>query len=99
MYKAKNNLTPNFMELICPKRNKPYNLRFHNPFTSRNVKSVHNGTETLSFQGHKIWEKVPDEIKKSTSIFEFKAKIKHWKPVDCECRICKIYIGGLGFIE
>ena len=68
-------------------------------FQIRNVHTVHDGTETLSFLGPKIWSIIPDDFKLSKILLEFKTKIRKWKPEKCPCRLCKIYIPGVGFIE
>ena len=86
------------MKHVFPVTTNPYNLRHKNPFTSTNVHSVYNGTETISYRGPQTWALVPDNIKMSTSINEFKRLIKNWKPEGCKCRICKIYIANVGFI-
>ena len=99
MYKTVNKLAPALMKYIFPKREIPYNLRNRNPFQSRNVTSVYNGTETLSFRGPKTWSMVPEDIKNSDSLAEFKAKIRHWEPKDCMCRLCKTYVNNIGFID
>ena len=52
---------------------KPFNCMTH-------VKTVYNRTEALTFLVHRIWEIVPDYIKKSNSFEKFKLKIKLWKP-------------------
>ena len=75
----------------------PYNLRNVPEFGTSNIHTVHNGTETILFRGPKIWSLVPEEIKNSKSISEFKNKIKYWKPEGCTCRLCKTYIQNLGF--
>ena len=49
LFKVKNGLSPAFMNEIS-KRNK--------------VKTVYNGTKTLNFFGPRIWEIVPNYIKK-----------------------------------
>ena len=98
MYKVKNNLSPTLMKDIFPERAIPYNLRNMNPFQASNVKTVYNGTETLSFRGPKTWAIVPESIRNATSLREFKAKIKLWEPNGCECRLCRKYIQNLGFI-
>ena len=28
----------------------------------------------------------------------FKKEIKIWEPNDCPCRLCKVYIEGVGFL-
>ena len=98
IYKVKNNLSPTIMEGIFPIREIPYDLRNKNPFRSCKVRTVFNGTETISFRGPKSWDIVPEDIKKSMSLSEFKSKIRKWKPEGCSCRLCKVYINKLGFI-
>ena len=98
MYKVKNDISPIFMKSIFPLSNKPYFLRNDNEFKTDNIPTVSYGSETIMYRGPKTWELVPSSIKSSTSLNEFKEKIKHWKPEGCMCRICKIYISNLGFI-
>lgn len=89
-------LSPKIMDLILP-----LNSRAKYPgegvFKTSNVKTVSWGTETLSHLGPKIWEIVPNDIKKF-SLSKFTKKIRKWKPIDCPCRLCKTYIQGVGFM-
>ena len=98
MYKIHNNLSPSIMKSIFPERSIPYDLRNKNPFLSNNVSTVYYGTETISFRGPKTWALVPEDIKCSKTLAEFKAKIKKWEPKGCTCRLCKSYIVNLGFL-
>ena len=98
MYKIQHNLSPQFLNIIFPDTTNPYYIRNKNPFGSHNIKSVFNGTETISFRGPKIWSNVPNDIKESSTLQGFKNKIKLWKPTGCMCRLCKIYVNNLGFI-
>ena len=98
MFKVKHNLSPTIMNDIFIKRQQPYNLRGDSIWATFNVNSVYNGTETLSFRGPKTWNILPDEIKNSQSLTEFKRKIKTWKPSGCTCRLCKVYIANIGFL-
>ena len=98
MFKVKNNLSPIFMKSVFPDTSNPYNLRNKPEFKTSNVRTVSYGTETLTFRGPKTWLLVPNVIRNSESLSEFKAKIKQWKPEGCTCRICRIYVANLGFI-
>ena len=98
MYKVKNNLSPIFIKNIFPESQNPYNMCTKPEFASSNIRTVHNGSETISYRGPKTWALVPDDIKKSSSLSAFKRKRKEWKPVGCTCRICKTYVQNLGFI-
>ena len=75
-----------------------YDLRKKTEFKTNNVKTVYNGTETLTFLGTRIWEIVPDYIKKSNSFEEFKLKIKLWNPENCPCRLCQRFLQQVGFL-
>ena len=85
IFKVKNKSAPSFMNTIFPASINPYNLRNANDFKTSNVHTVHNGTETITYRGPKTWSLVPENIKNSKSLSEFKAKIKLWKPEGCMC--------------
>ena len=40
----------------------------------------------------------PYDLRNYNSFHSFKFKIKRWVPEGCPCRICKIYLGQVGFI-
>ena len=63
------------------------------------VRTVYNGTESVSYLGPKIWEIVPEEYKALNSLNSFKESIKNWVPLNCPCRLCKTCVYGAGFIE
>ena len=98
LFKVVNGLAPNILKDTFPlKDSSMYSSNF--PFKTRNVRTVNYGTETLAYLGPKIWAIVPNEIKAATNLIEFKNKIKRWKAVNCPCRLCKIYIAGVGFMN
>ena len=99
MYKIKINIAPCLMKAIIPIANNTYNLRTNPDFKRENIRTVTYGSETISHRGPEIWELVPSEIKHSLSLDQFKKLIKKWKPIGCKCRICKIYIANVGFIN
>ena len=99
MFKVVNDLSPDLMQEIFQKREQPYNLRNSQPFKLNNVRTVRYGTETLSTLGPKIWAIIPNEIKLSVHLSEFRSKIKFWKPKNCPCRLCKTYVTGFIYIK
>ena len=60
-----------------------YPLRNELRFKSRNIRTVRYGIETAAFVVSRIWTNMPNELKQSTSLNEFKSKIKAWKPKNC----------------
>ena len=82
---------------IFTENNNVYDTRNKREFKTENVRTVLNGTETVSYRGPQICETLPNSIKTANSLIKFKAKIKHGKPIECKCRICGIF-RNLGFI-
>ena len=35
---------------------------------------------------------------RNMTLLEFKSKLKSWNPINCPCKLCKTYIGGVGYI-
>ena len=73
-------------------------LQGNNVLTRRKVNSVRYDTETVSFLAPKIWDILPNDIKGSESLDNFKRKMKKWISSDCLCRLCKTYVLQVGFI-
>ena len=61
--------------------------------------TVKYGTESLRYLGPKIWDIVPNSLKESSSLRNFKVEIKKWIPHGCPCKLCKIFIPDLGYID
>ena len=75
-----------------------YNLRQILQFSRSLVKSVYHGTESVSYLGPKNSNILPDDYKTMQNLDTFKIKIKKWKPENCPCRLCKVYIDRVGFL-
>jgi len=97
LYKVVHGLAPKIMNFVFPlKKNRVYSRE--NNFITRNVKTVSYGTETLAHLGPKIWSIVPNHLKQF-SLSKFIKGIRRWKPDKCPCRLCKMYIRDLGFVN
>ena len=99
IYKFLNGLTPSFLNNVFHKNiSNSYDLQNHKELYSRNPKTVRYGTETVSYMAPKIWSKVPETIKMSSSLDSFKSKIRKWKP-ECDCNLCATYLRHVGFVN
>ena len=98
IFKLYRNISSHIVRQLFQLRNNDYNLRQFSQFDLPNVRSIFYGTESISFLGPKIWNILPNEFKKETSLDVFKKLIKNWQPKTCPCRLCKSYIQNLGFI-
>ena len=66
VYKFLNGLSPPIMEHIFNIREYTYNVRNYRTFSTRNVKTHIDGTETVTYKTSQLWNLVPTEIKKVT---------------------------------
>ena len=98
MYKVQKEISPIFMRDIFQLKESTYSLRHTSTFQTGNVRTVFNGTETISYLGPKIWEQLPNELKMSENLAIFKKNVRYWIPKNCPCRLCKVYVTNLGFL-
>ena len=104
LFKVKSGTAPSLLNEIFQIRNLPEdsvarNLRSQSLFYNyTNPQSVRHGTETLRDLGPKIWNIIPSDIKDSPSLAIFKTRIKGWIPENCPCRLCRVYVDGIGFL-
>ena len=91
--------TPSFLDRIFVYNDGVVNTRNYSVFRARKISSTYFGSESISFLASKIWDLVPEDIKNAKSLGIFKSKIKSWIPKDCPCRLCRVYIQRVGFID
>ena len=61
--------------------------------------TAHFGTDIISTLGPKLWKLIPDKIRNASTLSAFKAKSKFWTINNCSCRLYKIFVKDLGFVE
>ena len=88
VYKTKHNLNPSFVSEIFETRNVHYDLRTKNNFCIPKARTTSYGIETVRYLGQKLGKHYL--TRESQSLATFK--------IECDCRLCKIFIAGLGFI-
>ena len=99
MYEIKNDLSPLIVTELFEWRNEQhYDLRKYFQLTIPHIRPVYHGSESISFLGPKIRNILPDRLKNTNSIEAFKMQIKKWKPENCPCRLCKVYVQNVGFV-
>ena len=42
---------------------------------------------------------LPEKIKDSNKLINFKKKMKLWRGGTCICRLCKVFVNGIGFLN
>ena len=80
VYKTLNNLNPVFMKEYFLPKTTGHNLRLKNPLDIPRARTTKNGIRSLSFQGPKIWNSLPESIKTAQNTRQFKNLIKSAPP-------------------
>ena len=100
LFKHKNGLSPPIMnDLFEDKDYSGPKLRSQTDYQLPKIESVTYGENSLRYLGPKIWDIIPKEFKDLKTLQKFKSAIKTWTPLKCPCRLCKVYIQGIGFIN
>ena len=98
MFKVKNDIQPNVLGRFVTQYEHNYNTRQNTQFLREKVNSTTYGLESIRILGPKIWELLPQSMKLIDNINLFKDKIKRWKVEDCPCKLCKVYVQGVGYL-
>ena len=100
MFRDSGNLSSPIMNDIFAQKDKSrYKLRQISKFLRLLMKLVSQGSENASLVGPKVRDMLLDDYKDADNLDTFKNKVKKWKPGNCPCRLRKIYINNIGFIE
>ena len=100
MYKVKHDLCPSFMKEIFSHKENDQGTRSGDTFERPHVDSVKKGDRSLRTFGPIVWNTMlPEKLKASKSLDDFKNSIKSWRPENCKCELCKTYIQGLGYVN
>ena len=82
-------------EVFNFQENENYNLRSGIHVASRNMHTAHFGADTISSLGPKLWKLIPDKIKHASTLSALSIFTINNSP----CRLCKIFVKDLGFVE
>ena len=94
-----NNLSATMMNDIFQPRAVSYNLRSQIDCTRPNVNFEHFGINSLRYMAAKVWDMVPNDMKKVNDIESFKTNIRKWKQVNCHCKLCLDYVSCVGYVN
>ena len=87
------------MKDIFPVNRNPHNLRQNSQVSRARINTVYHETDSISNLGPKIWDLVPSNLKEISELDKFLKAIKQWKPEDCPCRLCIVFVQNFVFLE
>ena len=99
LYKVFKGICPDIMKDVFPlSPSSNYDIRSRRTFTTRSVKTVYCGTESLSYLTPNDWELISNNIELLENFPKFKKVMKYCKPDACPCWLCRLHILQVGFV-
>ncbi len=78
VYKCVNNMSPSFVCELFEEDNTPYNMRDNSPLKQRKFQTKKYGFRSFGYMGSKLWNEMPVEIKRATTLAQFKRLLSAW---------------------
>ena len=98
-FKTKNDLNSTLMKDFFEEKYCYYSLQNPHNLQLPKIKTTIYGTENIQFGGSSSWSSLPNSVKDSDTLQEFERRIRQWDGSCCYCRLCKVFIKDLGFLE
>ena len=76
VYKCTNSLLPDYLCDLFKKKEQCYDMRDNNKLIQRKFKSITHGYKSFSYYGAKIWNDLSNDLKCSSTLMEFKVRLK-----------------------
>ena len=89
IYKSLTDVNPDFMKNYFSIKGIPYSLKNGSALKIPSVRSTYYGINSIHFRACLLWNKLPNSLKESQLLPEFKHKIKAIEKMDCSCTICR----------
>ena len=89
IHKSLTDVNPDFMKNYFSIKEIPYSLINGSALKIPSARSTYYGINSIHFRACVLWNKLPNSLKESQSLPEFKNKIKSIGKTDCSCTICR----------
>ena len=83
-----NNTNPYFLTNLFKRKPLRFNLRTSNLLELPNSNTLTHGLKSITYRSSMAWNNLPDQLKISKSMDEFKDKLKKQKVIKCTCHLC-----------
>ena len=100
LYKTKYGLNPSYMKEVFNFRDYvPYYTIAHSDIRRPPIRTTRFGLQTASYIGAQLWDVLPKTVREAESIDSFVSLVKDIPDLQCRCRLCVVFITGVGYIS
>lgn len=68
-------------------------------FVLSGFNTTYFGLHSLKSFSLKIWNIIPDEVKNSLRLDDFKIRMQQWAPNNYHCKLCRSYTQHVGYVN
>ena len=87
-FKCVKGFNPEYMNSLFSLSNAPYETRGGRNLVQPKVTTTSYGLDSFIYQGSKIWNTIPQNVKDQTCLFKVKELISKWQGPKCRCGFC-----------
>ena len=84
-----NNLTPEYIRDLVQLKTSSYAFRYENTIKVPTVRTVTYGQCSFRFESARVWNSLPNDMRKVSEFAEFRRQIRTWTGPSCKCAICR----------
>jgi ribonuclease P/MRP protein subunit RPP40 len=88
-FKIINKLSPTILQDLVSEKQLPYSLRRSCTAELPRVNTTQYGLKSFRYEASRIWNSLPNDLRKAESYDTFLRMIRHWKGPLCSCSICE----------
>ena len=88
-YKCLNSLSPEYIRDLVNYKSSNYNFRYENMAEIPTVRTTRYGKNSFRFESARVWNSLPNDMRKVENFKEFKRLICTWTGPGCKCSICQ----------
>jgi hypothetical protein len=87
-YKIIYMLGPSYLSDLLEEKSHDHNIRSERNASQPKVNTISYGINSFRYKGAKIWNSLPNNLKNSASLDEFKKLVKTWYGPKCNYQMC-----------
>ena len=88
IHKAVHGGAPPYVSSLFTERESEYSLRRNHSLILPPYNTISFGKQSIRYTGPKVWNSLPNNLRDTTSLKEFKNLISTWSGTKCTCSLC-----------
>jgi hypothetical protein len=88
VYKVLNGIGPPYLQDMFDRKESVYKMKNNIELVQPHFRTQKYGFNSIRYQGAKVWNTLPNNIKDASNLSVFKPLVKKWSGAKCSCNSC-----------